>query len=277
MRRARRRADGRSLTFGVLLALPVAGTASASAATSRPVMVPDRSCSPLECNRAAPRPSRRGNAPPIALPSANLLTSRSFRQAIDESLDWTLTEASAARLAARCLRTTTYTTPEGACTRDAILDAAISAFAARGYRGASIDSIAAEVGVSRQGVLHHFPSKVKLLVAVLQRRDEQDTAVAAEKMERQGSLVEAVDAWRQYRADRLGLAQLYTVLSAESVDPAAPGPRLLRRSLPQPPDQADRRHHRPPGRGPAGAIPQPGDPRQPVHRDHGRAAASAAT
>ena len=32
----------RSLTFGVLLALPVAGTASASAATSRPVMVPDR-------------------------------------------------------------------------------------------------------------------------------------------------------------------------------------------------------------------------------------------
>ena len=119
-------------------------------------------------------------------------------------------------------RTTTYTTPEGRVTRDAILDAAIRAFAARGYRGASIDSIAAEVGVSRQGVLHHFPSKVKLLVAVLQRRDEEDTTVAAEMMERHGSLVEAFDAWRQYRADRLGLAQLYTVLSAESVDPAHP-------------------------------------------------------
>ena len=79
---------------------------------------------------------------------------------------------------------TTYTTPEGRVTRDAILDAAIRAFAARGYRGASIDSIAAEVGVSRQGVLHHFPSKVKLLVAVLQRRDEEDTTVATEMMER---------------------------------------------------------------------------------------------
>jgi AcrR family transcriptional regulator len=117
---------------------------------------------------------------------------------------------------------TTYTTPEGRVTRDAILDAAIRAFAARGYRGASIDSIAAEVGVSRQGVLHHFPSKVKLLVAVLQRRDEEDTTVAAELMERHGSLVEAFDAWRQYRADRLGLAQLYTVLSAEAVDPQHP-------------------------------------------------------
>lgn len=117
---------------------------------------------------------------------------------------------------------TTYTTPEGRVTRDAILDAAIRAFAARGYRGASIDSIAAEVGVSRQGVLHHFPSKVKLLVAVLQRRDEEDAKVAAEMFERHGSLVDAFDAWRQYRADRLGLAQLYTVLSAESVDPQHP-------------------------------------------------------
>ena len=71
-------------------------------------------------------------------------------------------------------------------------------------------------------MLHHFPSKVKLLVAVLQRRDEEDTTVAAEMMERHGSLVEAFDAWRQYRADRLGLAQLYTVLSAESVDPPHP-------------------------------------------------------
>ena len=117
---------------------------------------------------------------------------------------------------------TTYTTPEGRVTRDAILDAAIRAFAARGYRGASIDSIAAEVGVSRQGVLHHFPSKVKLLVAVLQRRDEEDTTVAAEMMERHGSWWRPSTPGAQYRADRLGLAQLYTVLSAESVDPEHP-------------------------------------------------------
>jgi len=39
-------------------------------------------------------------------------------------------------------RTTTYTTPEGRHTRDAIIDAATKAFAVRGYRSTSIDSIA---------------------------------------------------------------------------------------------------------------------------------------
>jgi AcrR family transcriptional regulator len=119
-------------------------------------------------------------------------------------------------------RATTYTTPTGRATRDAILDAAIQAFAARGYRGASIDSIAAEVGVSRQGVLHHFPSKVKLLVAVLERRDQEDFELAREQFERHGgSLVDMLGAGSR-RADRRGLAQLYTILSAESVDPGHP-------------------------------------------------------
>ena len=123
----------------------------------------------------------------------------------------------------RMARTPTFTTPEGRATRDAILDAAVNAFAARGYRGASIDAIAAEVGVSRQGVLHHFPSKVKLLVAVLERRDEQDRAHAEKLQETEGiSLVSAVRATTTYRAERRGLAQLYTILSAESVDPEHP-------------------------------------------------------
>ncbi|MDA0180094.1 TetR/AcrR family transcriptional regulator [Solirubrobacter phytolaccae] len=120
-------------------------------------------------------------------------------------------------------RTPTFTTAEGRATRDAILDAAVVAFAARGYRGASIDSIAAEVGVSRQGVLHHFPSKVKLLIAVLSRRDEQDREHAEQLSQTEGiTLTNAVRKTAAYRAERRGLAQLYTILSAESVDPAHP-------------------------------------------------------
>ena len=46
---------------------------------------------------------------------------------------------------------TTYTTPDGRATRDAIIETAMALFAVRGYRGTSIDAIAAEVGVSRQG------------------------------------------------------------------------------------------------------------------------------
>lgn len=113
----------------------------------------------------------------------------------------------------------TYTTPEGRATKDAILDAAVEAFAARGYRGASIDSIAAAVGVSRQGVLHHFPSKVKLLIAVLDRRDQQDMEHGAKVREEiGGSLLKTIRASQDYRAERRGLAQLYTILSAEAVD-----------------------------------------------------------
>jgi AcrR family transcriptional regulator len=119
--------------------------------------------------------------------------------------------------------TTTYTTPEGRATRDAILDAAVRVFAARGYRGASIDAIASEVGVSRQGVLHHFPSKVQLLTGVLERRDEEDKAIGAALHEQHGHSIGAtLRAGREYRAQRRGLAQLYTILSAESVDPAHP-------------------------------------------------------
>jgi AcrR family transcriptional regulator len=120
-------------------------------------------------------------------------------------------------------RTPTFTTPEGRATRDAILDAAVRAFAARGYRGASIDSIAAEVGVSRQGVLHHFSSKVKLLIAVLARRDDQDRQHAEQLSKVEGiTLTNAVRKTAAYRAERRGLAQLYTILSAESVDPEHP-------------------------------------------------------
>jgi AcrR family transcriptional regulator len=120
-------------------------------------------------------------------------------------------------------RTPTYSTAEGRATRDAILDAAVKAFAARGYRGASIDQIAAEVGVSRQGVLHHFPSKVKLLTAVLDRRDEQDYEHAERVQQSEGlTMINAVRATQGYRAERRGLAQLYTILSAESVDPGHP-------------------------------------------------------
>ena len=96
-------------------------------------------------------------------------------------------------------------------------------FATRGYRGAAIDTIAEAAGVSRAGLLHHFPSKVKLLIAVLDRRAQEDTRLAVEIFARHGgSLIETLQAMRRYMAERRGLANLYTILSAESVDPEHP-------------------------------------------------------
>jgi AcrR family transcriptional regulator len=50
-----------------------------------------------------------------------------------------------------------------------IVDAAFGLFAARGFRGTSITAVAAEVGLTDAGVLHHFPTKQALLAAVLER------------------------------------------------------------------------------------------------------------
>jgi AcrR family transcriptional regulator len=54
--------------------------------------------------------------------------------------------------------------------RGQILDAALTLFAEHGYRATSVAAVAAEVGLTEQGVLHHFPSKDALVQAVLEHR-----------------------------------------------------------------------------------------------------------
>lgn len=49
-----------------------------------------------------------------------------------------------------------------------IMDAARRLFAQHGYGGVSLDTIASEAGVSKQGLLYYFPKKVVLYRAVLQ-------------------------------------------------------------------------------------------------------------
>ncbi|WP_422115977.1 TetR/AcrR family transcriptional regulator [Brachybacterium sp. UNK5269] len=53
--------------------------------------------------------------------------------------------------------------------REQILDGASEMFAEHGYDGASLRHIAAHVGISHPGMLHHFPSKDALLGAVIDR------------------------------------------------------------------------------------------------------------
>ena len=51
--------------------------------------------------------------------------------------------------------------------RERVLQSALRAIAANGFRGSSLAAIAAEAGLTTAGLLHHFPSKEHLLVAVL--------------------------------------------------------------------------------------------------------------
>lgn len=52
-------------------------------------------------------------------------------------------------------------------TRENLLEKAELLFSQKGFNGTSIKDVAAEVNVTKQGLLHHFPTKEKLYAAVL--------------------------------------------------------------------------------------------------------------
>jgi len=54
-------------------------------------------------------------------------------------------------------------------TDERILDTALDLFAGRGFGATSLDAIAAELGVRKQTILYWFPSKERLLDAVIER------------------------------------------------------------------------------------------------------------
>jgi AcrR family transcriptional regulator len=55
-----------------------------------------------------------------------------------------------------------------------IIEAANHYFAENGYHGTAMADIAKEAGLTGPGLLHHFPNKEELLIAVLEQRDQAD-------------------------------------------------------------------------------------------------------
>jgi AcrR family transcriptional regulator len=106
--------------------------------------------------------------------------------------------------------------------RARILDAAAVAFAVRGFRGATIDAIARDAGLTRAGLLHYFPSKQHLLIAVLDRQEQSDLDwVEGElpKLPLRDILIRLCAS----NAQRPSIMQLFTTLAAESIEPNHPG------------------------------------------------------
>lgn len=108
---------------------------------------------------------------------------------------------------------------KGLAKRESILDAALTVFGQSGFHGASLREIARQCGVSHQSLMHYFPTKDALLLAVLRRRDERlrrhfDDAGGM----RLGELVELAE----YNVDVPGVIQLFNTASAESTSPDHP-------------------------------------------------------
>ncbi|POX53767.1 TetR family transcriptional regulator [Streptomyces sp. Ru71] len=95
--------------------------------------------------------------------------------------------------------------------RAEIVRAALEVIAERGYRGASLGAVAERVGLTQQGLLHYFPTKETLLVAVLKERDQWDAVPDSQwRLDLLASLVE-------YNAMRPGIIQTFSALLGESV------------------------------------------------------------
>lgn len=100
--------------------------------------------------------------------------------------------------------------------RAEIVRAALEVIAERGYRGASLAAVAERVGLTQQGLLHHFPTKEALLVAVLKERDQWDAV--PDSAWRADLLVALVE----YNAMRPGIIQTFSALLGESVTEGHP-------------------------------------------------------
>lgn len=73
-----------------------------------------------------------------------------------------------------------------AARRQEILDAALDCFVENGFDGTSLRQIAGRANLTHAGLLHHFESKEALVAALLQRRDEQDSALAKQLAHKTG-------------------------------------------------------------------------------------------
>ena len=107
----------------------------------------------------------------------------------------------------------------GLVRQDRILDAAYDLFSTQGVRTTTIATIADHVGLSEAGLLHHFPSKDALLLAVLERVDASFPDTEAWIAEPGGGLesLRRIPAMAHVLVDRPELTRLRAMVSAESM------------------------------------------------------------
>lgn len=118
-------------------------------------------------------------------------------------------------------------------TRDRVLRAAQALFAERGYRGTSLRDIAKRIGVKAPSLLHHFPSKQQLYLAVLDQMfeslDEAASAVVWKPGSRQDGMRQAMGHVVDFLASHRDFVR---IMWKEMADESGAGRQVLKRRLP---------------------------------------------
>ena len=109
--------------------------------------------------------------------------------------------------------------------RARILGIAFEMMAEKGYRGTSIAQVAARAGISQSGLLHHFPSKQALLIAVIDHRQEVDSRLLVdsdgEPLRGWAAFESLVELVRR-NSGRPQVVRMFVTLCAEALDPEHP-------------------------------------------------------
>jgi TetR/AcrR family transcriptional regulator len=118
-------------------------------------------------------------------------------------------------------------------TRDRVLQVAQVLFAERGYRGTSLRDIAKRIGIKAPSLLHHFPSKQQLYLAVLDKMfeslEDAANAIAWGRESRQERMRQAVGDTIDFIA---GHPDFVRIMWKEMADESGVGRQVLKRRLP---------------------------------------------
>ncbi len=118
-------------------------------------------------------------------------------------------------------------------TRDRVLQVAQALFAERGYRGTSLRDIAKRIGIKASSLLHHFPSKQQLYLAVLDKMfeslEDAANAIAWGRESRQERMRQAVGDAIDFIASHPDFVR---IMWKEMADESGVGRQVLKRRLP---------------------------------------------
>lgn len=111
---------------------------------------------------------------------------------------------------------------KGTAKREEILERAVEAFGRTGYHATSMREIAAACNLSQAGLLHHFPNKESLLLAIVDMRESrQFDSRPVEQLPPQGS-TERYLRQVEVNQEQESLTRLWANLVGEATDPSHP-------------------------------------------------------